>query len=76
MKQMEPTFVLGVIFVPFFGLKKIKASAKGKHIGIKYHVVRQSTQGKEISVWYASTQDNLADPFTKILISENFEHSV
>lgn len=39
--------------------------ARSKHIDIRYHFVRERISKKQISVRYKSTQDMLADVFTK-----------
>ena len=42
-------------------------SKKARHIKVKYHYVRQLIEEKEIAVKYKSTEDMLADIFTKAL---------
>ncbi|MCO5602342.1 hypothetical protein L7F22_056472 [Adiantum nelumboides] len=47
--------------------------AHRKHIEVHYHYVRERLLAEEISLAYVTTQDNLADLFTKALSRENLE---
>lgn len=50
------------------GLRKVK------HVGIKYHYVRESVDAKHVTVQYTPSADNRADSLTKGLIGETFEN--
>ena len=45
-----------------------------KHINIKYHFLREKYQDKEIEIVYTSTENQLADLFTKPLPTPRFNH--
>ena len=45
-----------------------------KHIDIKYHFIREKHQDKEIEIVYTSTENQLADLFTKPLPTPRFNH--
>ncbi|MCO5596350.1 hypothetical protein L7F22_050411 [Adiantum nelumboides] len=47
--------------------------AHTKHIEVHCHYVKERLSVEEISLAYVSTQDNLADLFTKALSREKFE---
>lgn len=44
-----------------------------KHIDIKYHVIREYYQNGDLNVEYVSTDDNIADIFTKPLPRDRFQ---
>ena len=48
--------------------------SKAKHIPIKYHYLREQVANKNIRLEYISTEDQVADIFTKPLNTEVFEH--
>ena len=50
-----------------------KYHARSKHIDIKYHKNRDLVEHGEITVRYVSTQDQLADVFTKPLPRPRFQ---
>jgi hypothetical protein len=43
-----------------------------KHIGVKYHFIRQACTEGEISISHMPTEDNIADGFTKPLTGQKF----
>jgi hypothetical protein len=47
---------------------------KSKHIGIKYHYIRDMVQRKAIHVQYLSTHEQVANVFTKPLARMKFEY--
>ncbi len=51
--------------------KNPSAHARTKHIDIKYHYTREMAQKGVIQVEYCSTEDMLADVFTKPLTKAN-----
>ena len=48
--------------------------SKTKHIEIKYHVVREKVEKKEIRLEYISTKEQIVDIFTKPLPKDTFEY--
>ena len=46
---------------------------EGKHIGRKYHIVRDSIARGDVVVAKIDSAKNLADPFTKALPQRTFE---
>ena len=44
-----------------------------KHIDVKYYFIREQQEGRKISIEYVSTQDQLADIFTKPLPGPRYE---
>ena len=48
--------------------------SKAKHIPIKYHYLREQATRKNIKLEYISTEEQVADIFTKPLNREVFEH--
>jgi hypothetical protein len=45
-----------------------------KHIPIKYHVLREQVEEKNIRLEYVGTKEQVADIFTKSLPRESFEY--
>jgi len=52
--------------------EEVNGLRKVKHIGIKYHVVRDTVESKIINVGYTPSSLNRADGFTKVLIGDEF----
>lgn len=48
--------------------------AKTKHIGIKYHYVRELVEDKEVKMEYINTKEQTANIFTKPLSTDAFEY--
>ena len=46
--------------------------SKTKHIAIKYHLVRELVQDKEIRLEYVHTKEQIANIFTKLLPKDAF----
>ncbi|KAJ7523335.1 hypothetical protein O6H91_18G047700 [Diphasiastrum complanatum] len=46
--------------------------ARTKHIEIQYHFIRERLLSREIHVVHCSTEEQLADIFTKPLVGEKF----
>jgi hypothetical protein len=44
-----------------------------KHIGVKYHFVREKVKEGEIVISHVPTEENIADGFTKPLTGQKFE---
>jgi hypothetical protein len=53
-----------------------KFHARTKHIDIRYHFVREAVEADKVVVRYISTDDNIADIFTKALSRYKFEYFV
>ena len=47
--------------------------ARSKHIGVKYHNVREASQNGEVQLVYISTKHQVADLFTKSLFVKDFQ---
>ena len=56
--------------------KEPRNHRKGKHIERKYHIVREIVQIGDIIVEKITSEDNLADPFTKTLKTKVFDSHV
>ena len=52
--------------------KKSSIPGRTKHIGIKYHFVREQVKDKNVEIVYCPTEDMLADMLTKGLSFEKF----
>ena len=52
--------------------KDPKFHAKTKHIHIKYNFVKDMVARKEVNVKYITTQEMVADPFTKPIPKEAY----
>ena len=55
-------------------LKNHVQHSKEKHIPIKYHYLREQAASKNIRLEYISTQEQVANIFTKPLNMDVFEH--
>lgn len=70
--EAEPT----IIYVDNIGAKRIaegNATARSKHIDIRFHFVQEALQTDEYEVRSIGTHDNTADIFTKTLGPTVFE---
>ena len=45
-----------------------------KHIGIKYHYIRDMVEKGAVKLQYVATEEQTADVFTKPLARSKFEH--
>lgn len=52
----------------------VQGLMKVKHVGIKYHYVREAVVRKDVEVAYAPSSVNRADSLTKGLVGETFEN--
>ena len=52
--------------------KEPRSHKRGKHIERKYHLIREIVNSEDVVVKKIPTLDNLADPFTKILMEKLF----
>ena len=54
--------------------KNLVFYSKTKHMSIKYHVLREKDEEKEIRLEYVSTKDHIIDIFTKPFPKDTFEY--
>ena len=54
--------------------KNLKSHHRTKHIDITFHFVRETLEKKQVDLVYCSTENMLADIFTKPLLKLRFEH--
>ena len=47
--------------------------ARAKHIEIDFHFIGERVTKKQLQIWFISSQDQLADGFTKALPPQKFE---
>ena len=52
--------------------KNPKFHGRAKHIDLRYHFIRELVENKTIEIKYCSTENMIADIFTKGLPSEKF----
>ena len=55
--------------------KEPRSHKRGKHIEIKYHLIRQIIHIGDINVVKNASEDNLANPFTKTLLEKSFHQT-
>lgn len=53
--------------------EQVQGLRKVKHIGIKYHYVRECVQGGHVEIKYCPSSENRADSLTKALTGKQFE---
>jgi hypothetical protein len=51
-----------------------KCHARSKHIDIYYHVIREVLERNDIDITYVPTEQNIADIFTKVLLTSKFNY--
>ncbi|RVW37486.1 Retrovirus-related Pol polyprotein from transposon TNT 1-94 [Vitis vinifera] len=56
--------------------KEPRSHKRAKHIERKYHLIRDIVQRGDVVVMKIASENNLADPFTKSLLSTTFERHV
>jgi hypothetical protein len=54
--------------------KNAKNQSKARHIGVRFHYIRENVKDGKIEVVYCPTQKMLADIFTKRLPTDQFEY--
>ena len=54
--------------------KNAKINSRTKHIDIKFHFIREAIENKKIDVEYCSSDNMIADTFTKSLLKPVFEY--
>ncbi|KAL0377326.1 UNVERIFIED_CONTAM: Retrovirus-related Pol polyprotein from transposon RE1 [Sesamum radiatum] len=72
-KQEEPTTIYCDNKSAIAITKNPVQHNRTKHIDIKYHALREATTRGEIELKYCSTEEQLADMFTKALLRDKFE---
>ncbi|KAK4394763.1 Retrovirus-related Pol polyprotein from transposon RE1 [Sesamum angolense] len=72
-KQEEPTTIYCDNKSAIAITKNSVQHSRTKHIDIKYHSLREATTRGEIELKYCSTEEQLADIFTKALPRNKFE---
>ncbi|KAL0364613.1 UNVERIFIED_CONTAM: Retrovirus-related Pol polyprotein from transposon TNT 1-94 [Sesamum angustifolium] len=72
-KQEEPTRIYCDNKSAIAITKNPVQHSRTKHINIKYHSLREATTREEIELKYCSTEEQLADIFTKALPRNKFE---
>ncbi|KAL0311880.1 UNVERIFIED_CONTAM: Retrovirus-related Pol polyprotein from transposon RE1 [Sesamum radiatum] len=72
-KQEEPTTIYCDNKSAIAITKNPVQHNRTKHIDIKYHALREATTRGEIELKYCSTEEQLADMFTKALPRDKFE---
>ncbi|GJW92965.1 hypothetical protein Tco_0172637 [Tanacetum coccineum] len=45
-----------------------------KHINVRYHLIREIMESREIKVEKIGTEDNAADAFTKVVLGPKFKY--
>jgi hypothetical protein len=55
-------------------IKNPRFHQRTKHVDIRFHFIREHHEAKEIEVTYISTDNQLADPFTKPLPNPRFSN--
>ncbi|KAA0041266.1 gag/pol protein [Cucumis melo var. makuwa] len=50
-----------------------RSHKRGKHIERKYHLIREIVHRGDVTVTKISSEQNMADPFTKVLMTKVFE---
>jgi len=56
--------------------KETRNHKRTKHIDRKYHIIREAVEDGIVDVVKINTEDNLADPLTKTLVTKKFEQHV
>lgn len=69
----EPTQVLQDNLGSISWTEEVNGLRKVKHVGIKYHFVRENVDSKVISIMFTPSSDNRSDSLTKVLIGSEFE---
>ena len=53
--------------------KEPRSHQRGKHIEMKFHLIREILECRDVTVCKIKLEDNLANPFTKTLSSRVFK---
>ena len=71
--QSEPTTVYQDNLGTISWTTEVQGLRKVKHIGIRYHYVRDAVDAKTICVEYTPSTENKADGLTKVLVTSAFD---
>lgn len=71
--QKGPTIVHQDNLGAIYWTNEVQGLRKVKHIGIRYHYVRDAVEEKSVEVKYTPSNENKADGLTKVLVSSSFE---
>jgi hypothetical protein len=74
LRQDGPTLILADNQGAIVLSKDQSNHARTKHIDVRYHFIRERTAQGDITVKYVRSQDNVADIFTKPLMTATFSH--
>jgi hypothetical protein len=74
--QLEPLMILGDNQGAIALAKDNKFHARTKHIGLRYHFIREAVEDGKVKMEYIPTADNVADIFTKVLPRTKFDKFV
>ena len=72
-KQCYPTAVFKDNLGTISWTEDMQWLRKVKHIGIKYHYIRDSVQAKIVQVKHVNTQENRSDSLKKVLVGDDFK---
>ena len=72
-EQVEPTNIMCDNIFAISTLKNLVFHGRTKHIKIKYHFIREVQQSNEVLLVHCSSENQLANIFTKPLPMERFE---
>ena len=56
--------------------KEPRSHKRGKHIERKYHLIREIVNRGDAKVSQIESEENLTEPFTKLLTQKIFDHHV
>ena len=54
--------------------KELRSHYKSKHILRRYHLIREIVERQDVSIEWVEMKNNIADPFTKALPLQLFNH--
>ena len=53
--------------------RELRSHKRGKHIERKYHILREIVHRGDVTITKVALEENLADPFTKVLPQKSFD---
>lgn len=71
--QMSPTTVLQDNLGTISWTEEMQGLRKVKHIGVKYHYVRDTVDSETVQVSHTPSSENRADSLTKVLVGEDYK---
>ena len=72
-RQTKPTNVYQDNLGTISWTEEVQGLRNVKHVGIKYHYVREMVVNKAVEVIYTPSEKNCSDSFTKVLIGTTFQ---